>query len=590
MNLEEGQDGPAIPGTKIFFPDPAKFLESTNKKELKITLNLHPASGIPPYEEKYAEFAKAMNFDTTGHHNIPFESADKKFMENLFKIVLHPYQEEGVDFWWLDWQQWPNSKKLEGLSNTWWLNYCFFSDMERYGNQRPMLYHRWGGMGNHRYQIGFSGDTRISWKSLDYQPYFTSTASNVGYGYWSHDIGGHMTKNNDTLEFKNPELYTRWLQFATFSPIFRTHSTMDSRIRKEMWIYPVSFRNPMYDAIDLRYALAPYIYTMARRAHDTGISICHPLYYEYPDKQEAYDFKNEYFFGNDMIVLPITSPIKDNFATVKVWLPEGDWYEWFTGTLLTGGQVYDRKFTLNEIPVYVKAGAIIPMYPKVKNLQHIIDDLIVRVYPGGSFETKLYEDNGNDKDYLNNGYAFTKLQSGKNADGTFNLTIFPREGSFNGMNEIRNYEIQFYGSLPPETIKVNGKSIGYSYDKADNTWNYSGKDLTVHVYIPKTKCSEKVEIAVSYSPEAMKKANIINGLIGKMDHLRLCSTLLKPEGSLPSIISASDILNMTLEYNPQNCIPEIETFNKNYPLLPEIIQNMNVRNEAVRQSVLNYFK
>ncbi len=206
---------------KNLFPDPAKFLDWTNKKQLKTTLNLHPASGIASYEEQYPEFAKAMNFDTTGHHNIPFECADKAFMENLFRIILHPYQEQGVDFWWLDWQQWPYSKKIDGLSNTWWLNYCFFSDMERQGIVRPMLYHRWGGMGNHRYQIGFSGDTKISWKSLDYQPYFTSTASNVGYGYWSHDIGGHMIMDNDTVDAKDPELFTRWMQFATFSPIFQ---------------------------------------------------------------------------------------------------------------------------------------------------------------------------------------------------------------------------------------------------------------------------------------------------------------------------------------------------------------------------------
>src|SRR3712207_5672593 len=98
----------------------------------------------------------------------------------------------GVDFWWLDWQQWNNDKQFPNLSNTWWLNYATFSDMERHRDTRPMLYHRWGGLGNHRYQIGFSGDAIISWKSLDFQPYYNSTASNVLYGFWSHDIGGHM--------------------------------------------------------------------------------------------------------------------------------------------------------------------------------------------------------------------------------------------------------------------------------------------------------------------------------------------------------------------------------------------------------------
>jgi len=97
----------------------------------------------------------------------------------------------GIDFFWLDWQQWIENKNVKGLSNTWWLNYVFFTEMEREGKNRPLLFHRWGGLGNHRYQIGFSGDTHITWQSLSFQPYFTSTAGNVGYGYWSHDIGGH---------------------------------------------------------------------------------------------------------------------------------------------------------------------------------------------------------------------------------------------------------------------------------------------------------------------------------------------------------------------------------------------------------------
>ena len=111
-------------------------------------------------------------------------------MRNLFDVVLTPMENWGVDFWWLDWQQWLNDKKVEGLSNTWWINYVFFTHMERNSNRRALLYHRWGGLGNHRYQIGFSGDAIISWNTLDFQPYFTSCASNVLYGYWSHDIGG----------------------------------------------------------------------------------------------------------------------------------------------------------------------------------------------------------------------------------------------------------------------------------------------------------------------------------------------------------------------------------------------------------------
>jgi len=578
---------------KDYFPEPTKFLEWAKEKNLQVSLNLHPASGISMYEEKYGEFAKAMDFDTAGHHNIPFECADKKFMQNLFQIILHPLKKEGVDFWWLDWQQWPTSKKMQGLSNTWWLNYCFFTDMEKFGDERPLLFHRWGGMGNHRYEIGFSGDTKISWKSLDYQPYFTATASNVGYGYWSHDIGGHNPLGDDTVEINNPELFTRWLQFATFSPIFRTHITNNSRIKREMWTYPIYYRDHMYKAVELRYALDPYIYTMARKAFDSGISLCHPLYYEYPDQQEAYDFKNEYFFGDNIILLPVTAPAKDNFATVHVWLPQGDWYEWFTGTMLKGGKAYDRKFTIGEMPVYVKAGAIIPMYPKVMNLQQIIDSLIVRIYPGGNFETKLYEDSGNNKDYLNNGSAFTKLRSERKSDGSLKLTIFPREGAFNGMHDSRSYDIQIYGSLPPEIIKVNGKNINYAYERSDSTWNYSGNDLTTHIFIPKTNCAEKIEIEIGYSAEAIKNADMVNGMIGKMNRLKISTALMensmKPGEELPAAIVSANITNLRLEYDPENCIKEIEKFNSVYTSLPDIISSVKFRDQ-INQEAIGYIR
>jgi hypothetical protein len=459
--------------------------------------------------------------------------------------------------------------------------------MERNGDQRPLLYHRWGGMGNHRYEIGFSGDTKISWQSLDYQPYFTSTASNVGYGYWSHDIGGHWIMGNDTVDAYNPELYTRWLQFAAFSPIFRTHSTKDSRIHKEMWIYPPYYREPMYDAVDIRYALVPYIYTMARKTYDTGISLCHPLYYEYPDKQEAYDFKNEYFFGDNMIVLPVTAPDTDDFAKVKVWLPEGEWYEWFTGSLLEGGRVYERNFLIDEIPVYIKAGAIFPMYPKLKNLQQSTDELIVRVYPGGDFETNLYEDNGDDKEYLTNGFAFTRLSTAILADSSRTLTIFPREGSFKGMNESRSYEIQLFGALAPAAIDISGRNIPYSYERADYTWNYSGKDLTTHIYIPKTNCRQRVQIHVTYSPEAVRNADVVNGVIDKMNRLRYCTSLLKAGGPIPDSLSGTDITDMRLEYFPQNIISDLKSFNQLYEMLPRAIESLQI-NDAIKARAIHY--
>jgi alpha-glucosidase (family GH31 glycosyl hydrolase) len=572
---------------KALFPDPGSFLQWLKEQHLKTALNLHPASGIAPTEEKYTEFAKPMSFDTTGHKNIPFECADKKFMTNLFNIVLNPLREEGVSFWWLDWQQWPYSKKIEGLSNTWWLNYCFFSQMEQQTNQRPLLYHRWGGLGNHRYQIGFSGDVVISWKSLAFQPYFTSTASNVLYGYWSHDLGGHWFGNVPEDQKKvDPEMYTRWMQYGVFSPIFRTHSTKDPRLNRVIWNFTGDYFQALYDAIHLRYALDPYIYTMAREAYDTGISLCRPMYYDYPKDEEAYTFKNEYMFGDNMLIMPITAPAVNNLSTVKVWLPKGgDWYEWSTGTLFKGGQTIERKFLINEYPIYVKAGAIIPMYDdQVKNLQENSNDLIVKVFPGGNFTTKLYEDEGNNTDYQNKAYTFTTIQSEKKADNTLKITIFPREGSFQGMIQKRNIEFQLYGSVMPDSIILNGITLAYDAQKGNNTWNYSGHDLTVHIRANETDCNAKTEITVYYPAKQID----INGMIGNMHRLKRTVALLKNDGfPIPDILSATNQVDIRIEYHPTDFNQLIREFATHFPQIKDTINNASVYNPIVEQCI-NY--
>ena len=190
--------------------------------------------------------------------------------------------------------------------------------MERKGKDRPLLYHRWGGLGNHRYQIGFSGDAISNWNTLGFESYFTATASNVCYGYWSHDIGGHLPGP------VSGELYTRWVQFGACSPILRTHTTKNAVAERRIWAYPPEYYKAMRDAIMMRYAMIPYIYTAARKAYDTGVSICRPMYYDYPESPEAYDFKEQYMFGDDMIVAPVASEISEDslFATKKIWLPE----------------------------------------------------------------------------------------------------------------------------------------------------------------------------------------------------------------------------------------------------------------------------
>ncbi|HVP39161.1 MAG TPA: TIM-barrel domain-containing protein, partial [Candidatus Saccharimonadales bacterium] len=344
-----------------YFPDPDAFLGWTARQHLRTTLNLHPASGIQPHEAQYPAMARAMGIDPATRRYVPFRIEDQHFAEAYFANVIHPLERQGVDFWWLDWQQWGNTS-IPGLTPTWWLNYVFFTDMQRQGQHRPLIYHRWGGLGNHRYQIGFSGDMHSTWPALAFETYFTATAANVGFGYWSHDIGGHIPGP------VAPELYTRWVQFGTFSPILRTHTTKNANAERRIWAYPAEFADAMRDAFRLRYALIPYIYTASRRAYESGVAIVHPLYYDWPDADQAYAYRGDYGFGADLVVSPVVTPIDSAsvLASQRLWVPPGQWFEWSSGERLTGPRELDRTFALDELPVYVRAGAILPEQPPME--------------------------------------------------------------------------------------------------------------------------------------------------------------------------------------------------------------------------------
>ena len=563
-NVDEKQTWTGWTWNKNLFPDYREFLKWLKSENLKTTLNLHPADGISPFEDCYTDFAKAIEVDPASKATIPYEGSNRKYMETLFTQVLHKYQQDGVDFWWLDWQQWPHDRKLTNLSNTWWLNYLFFTDMERNGNKRPMLYHRWGGLGNHRYQIGFSGDTYITWQSLAYQPYFTNTASNVLYSYWSHDIGGHMTYN----ENKNfdPELYVRWMQYGVLSPILRTHSTKNMYINKEPWNFRGEYFDALQNSILLRYRLVPYIYTMARKTYDSGIGLCRPMYYDYPDSPEAYQYKTEYMFGDHMLVAPIGSPMENGESKVKVWLPAGnEWYEWNTGTLLKGGQEVERKFTLDEYPVYIKAGAIIPMYrPGLKNLETEPKSLEINIFPGGNGEMAVYDDAGDSKDYAKE-CSFTQVTSVMESDSQM-VTIYPTEGSYPGMPAKKDYSIKIYGTGMPETVKIDGNKIPYSTIANGQSWIFNGSELSFTIPVNGISQDEKAEVEITYM-KAQPGIDLNSGLVKEMKEFSKKYSDAKAHGKLLNFVGSPEgkceETNRAIEYDPQHFYQHISYFINN---------------------------
>ncbi len=494
------------------FPSPKNFLTWAHNENLKTSLNLHPASGIEPFEEPYERFTKEYGWDQPGE-GVPFHMSEQKWADAYFKTVLGPMEDDGVDFWWLDWQQWRRDKYVKNLSNTFWLNHTFTHHAnERDANTRAMIHHRWGGLGSHRHQVGFSGDTYTSWETLSFLPWFTATASNVGYGYWGHDIGGHMFHKG--VETTDPEIYTRWLQYGVFTPIYKTHCTRDPKIERRVWMFP----DHMFDmraAIRLRYDLAPYIYTAARQTYDTGVSMCRPMYYYYPELDEAYDMKEQFMFGDDILATAICKPIDPvtGLAEREMWFPEGQWFDCATGAMYDGNQKVTLHYTIGENPYFAKAGSIIPMNPStVKNLQEECDELVLTVIPGGNGETSLYEDNGNNTNYADE-YATTKIS--KEVKGNvIRLVIEGREGDYKGALSERSYEVRFPATFPPKSVKVNGKEYEYNRFAGDGEWTYDGYTLAPVVNVPKTSCGKKVVVELTLDDEAVAQQSRLYGKQG----------------------------------------------------------------------------
>ena len=497
---------------KELFPSPKNFLEWTEREELKVALNLHPASGIQPYESVYESFTKDYGWNEPGKP-VPFHMDEQKWADSYIKTVLAPMEDMGVDFWWLDWQQWMISKFTPELSNTFWLNHTFFTHaQERDPSIRPFIYHRWGGLGSHRYQLAFSGDTYATWQTLAFLPWFTSTASNVNYGYWGHDIGGHMFHSN--VKETDPELYTRWLQYGVFTPIFKTHSTKDQKIVRYPWAFPDHMFH-MRNAIRLRYDLVPYIYNASRENYDTGVAMCRPMYYDYPELDKAYSSPEQFMFGNDILATAVVQPVDKvtGLAKRSIWFPEGAWYDFATGAMYEGDACKELQYTIAENPWFAKAGSIIPMNPSdIDNLQKDCGKLVLTFVPGGDGELRLYEDDGLSQDYMNGG-AWTNVEK-KTEGNVVKICVAAREGTYAGALESRAFELRLPAMYPPVSVKVNGEEVSYMRFAEGTCWTYDAYTLAPVIYVAQQSCASDLDVELVFDEYAMTDQKQLYGLSG----------------------------------------------------------------------------
>ena len=435
------------------FPNYKEFLRKLKDDNLHITLNLHPADGVHSYEDMYEDMARAVGINPETKKKVDFKCGDDDFWNAYFDILHKPYEKDGVDFWWIDWQQGEKSD-VNGLDPLNALNHYHFLDNAESG-QMPLILSRYAGLGSHRYPLGFSGDTAMNWRVLDFQPYFTSTASNAAYSWWSHDIGGHH------MGYRDDDLYMRWLQFGVFSPIMRLHSTAIELLGKEPWKYKTEVYRYAKAWLKLRHAMIPYIFTMNYRTHEQGISLCEPMYYSYPEIEQAYNVPNQYMFGSELMVCPITSPQHKslNMGSVKAWLPKGRWVDIFTLRSYTGEQEIVLFRDLNTIPILARQGAIIPLSLDEGNSVDNPKSLEIWAFSGNNTFTMIEDNSKTDYDAHNAKTEFSISY----CDNKVTFTIKAAQGDLSVIPSRRNYTVKI-----KDLIK-DGKSVEFSIENADIT-------------------------------------------------------------------------------------------------------------------------
>ena len=268
-------------------------------------------------------------------------------------------------------------------------------------------------------------------------------------------------------------------------------------------------------------------------------------------------------FGDNMMIAPIVEPVgKDGYVQMKVWLPEGEWLEYETGTMLKGGQTLERAFTIDEYPVYVKAGSILPFYGKLRNLSGTGQEVVVRVFPGGkdgSFE--MYEDNGNDCDYATQ-YATTAL-SYKRDGNKLLVSVAARKGNYPQMPANRHYRLALPCALAPASIRLDGLETAFTYD---------GYALETQADLGLLDCSRDHVVEVEYADADF---SVADGTKARMAHITSIVADYKQKNAGMVYTDAVGFLEATplrLTYFPKDQAKTLQQFNAYYSDLPNVLK------------------
>lgn len=319
---------------KELIPEPEKLISELAADNISVTVNDHPHDGIRPHEDCYRDFMGYMGLDPDKDEMPYFDAGDPKYMAAFFKAAHRPTEEMGVAFWWLDWQQDYAFPMVRGTTTKHlpWLNQLYYED-SRSSGKRGTGFSRWGGWGDHRHPIQFSGDVFATWEMLDYEVEMTTKSGNAGCFFWAHDIGGFYGKGTD-------ELYTRWTQYGLLNSSLRIHSVVGEDMDRRPWLWGEKCENATRKIYHMRSRLMPYIYSSVRQCHTDALPLLRGLYFDRPDDDRSYQHDNQFLFGDLILGAPVTEAGEgeDYVVNKKVYFPEGDvWFDLFDHRKYDGG-------------------------------------------------------------------------------------------------------------------------------------------------------------------------------------------------------------------------------------------------------------
>ncbi len=470
------------------YPDPQGLINTLHDEHFHLMVSVWPY--FRPGTAVYDQFDKngwfiaktvAQSFHPVGQalYDPTSTEARRQYWANINTALF----QKGVDAWWLD----TDEPETEGREDNILVDHKLsLGSGARYANVYPLFHSagvsegqraasdqkrvfilsRSAYAGSQRYGVtAWSGDVLSDWLTFQRQIPAGLNYAISGMPYWTTDIGGFIS-GSDLNDPKFRELFVRWFQFGAFSPIFRVHGTRNPN-ENELWSYGPDAQKILVDYDTLRYRLMPYIYSEAWQVTSNHGTLMRPLVMDWRDDVEAQNTGDEYMFGPAILVNPVITP---GATSRNVYLPKAEWYDFWTGDKVDGEKRIQANAPLSKLPLFVRAGSIIPMGPAMEwSTEKPADPIELRIYPGTNGDFTLYEDENDNYDYVKGSHATIQLHWD---DAAKTLSFGPREGSFAGMLSEHTFRIVFVG-------KDHGVGIAAS-STADVTVTYKGDRMTVH--------------------------------------------------------------------------------------------------------------